>query len=227
MMILQIRVVELWLLLLFATIIPTFWLSDIRDYQRGVLVVGLVFCTILMFVLRRSMIRFIASLRKAMGFALKSRLGNFQDKLLSLENALAQAEGLSLKSHLFLIFSSSLVLSGNYILYGALVRTFGVILSAPRIVLGATLTQLGTLAPLPSVGTFGVHEGGWVLSFLSLGMSWEDAVLTGIASQFIPLAFALIASFVGVIYLNFLPSKEKHDELGAILSKKTRPTKNT
>jgi uncharacterized protein (TIRG00374 family) len=82
--------------------------------------------------------------------------------------------------------------AGQYVLYGLLLRAFGVVLPPEKIVVGVTIASAVGSLPVGSVGSVGTHETAWVAGFLWVGLPLEDAVVTGIATQVLTLAYATI-----------------------------------
>jgi len=72
-----------------------------------------------------------------------------------------------------------------------LIRAYGVALPLPKIVVGVSGAMIFGGVPLMTVGSFGTHETGWTLGFMWVGVSSQDAIVTGIASGLLTLGFAL------------------------------------
>ena len=62
--------------------------------------------------------------------------------------------------------------------------------------------------PLPTVGNVGTHETGWTLGFQAMGVSLQDAVVTGVASGLITLGFAVVFAIpAGLLHIARSPSR--------------------
>ena len=75
------------------------------------------------------------------------------------------------------------VLVLQILMYGAVLRSFGVTVGLLALVRGACVTFAGLAIPVPSVGTVGALEASWVIGFVWAGVGLETAILTGVVTQ--------------------------------------------
>ncbi len=87
-----------------------------------------------------------------------------------------------------------------------LIRAYGVELSLPQMVVGVSSAMIFGGVPLMTVGSFGTHETGWTLGFMWVGVSSQDAIVTGIASGLLTLGFALCFAIPAAIH--FLATRQ-------------------
>lgn len=85
--------------------------------------------------------------------------------------------------------------------FDAILRAFGVALDPIPLVQGAAVALAGPALPLPSVGSIGTLEASWVAGFVWVGVSLDQAVLTGVATQLVTLAFAALVALPSWLYL--------------------------
>jgi len=116
-------------------------------------------------------------------------------------NGLREAEGRIEASRnrnvLFLVITISLgIWISQYLMYYILLRGLGLELTFVLIVLGTTFAIFTSIAPIPSIGSFGVYEGLWAISFVAIGLPKETAIATGFAIHII---FILYFIFLGLI----------------------------
>ena len=83
-----------------------------------------------------------------------------------------------------------LVLGLQLLLYDTLLRACGLHLDWRQVVVGSTAAQVVGALPVITVGSLGTHETGWTAGFVWVGLGWTDAVLTGLVTQVVTLAFA-------------------------------------
>lgn len=96
----------------------------------------------------------------------------------------------------------TVVLQGMQIAaFDAILRAFGVALDPIPLVQGAAVALAGPALPLPSVGSIGTLEASWAAGFLWVGVSLDDAILTGVATQLITLVFAAVVALPSWLYL--------------------------
>ncbi len=99
----------------------------------------------------------------------------------------------------FLVITISLgIWISQYLMYYILLRGLGLELTFVLIVLGTTFAIFTSIAPIPSIGSFGVYEGLWAISFVAIGLPKETAIATGFAIHII---FILYFIFLGLIGL--------------------------
>jgi len=83
----------------------------------------------------------------------------------------------------------------------AILRAFAVDLDWLAVVQGTSVALAGPALPLPSVGMVGTLEASWAFGFVWVGLDLETAILTGVATQVITLAFAAVAALPSWWYL--------------------------
>jgi glycosyltransferase 2 family protein len=118
-----------------------------------------------------------------------------------LEEAVLERERLSIPRQCALWVSTILVVVLNQVAFDFLLRSLGYELSFLQVITGVSATQLFGALPLPTVGSVGTHEAGWVVGFVLVGMAKSDAVVTGVASQVISLLFNAILAIPAYLYL--------------------------
>lgn len=52
-----------------------------------------------------------------------------------------------------------------------------------RVFLGVLGAELAAALPIPTIAGFGTYEAGWTVSFVQLGFSREDAIITGVIAH--------------------------------------------
>jgi hypothetical protein len=93
---------------------------------------------------------------------------------------------------LTLATSGALLFVLQLALFGACLAACHISLSLPALTLGASSAHLSGVLPLPTLGNIGSHELGWVVGFMWVGVSQENAALSALVSQVSTLAFALL-----------------------------------
>ncbi|MFO0658743.1 MAG: lysylphosphatidylglycerol synthase transmembrane domain-containing protein [Polyangiaceae bacterium] len=143
--------------------------------------------------------------------ALATRLGKGEHpRVLKLTDSLDRllAGGLSLsgaqKAKTTLL--SLVVLVAQTSLFGAILLAFGVSLDPVSLLQGSCVAQVGAAIPVGSVGTVGTQEASWVAGFSWVGVSLDDAIVTGIACQVLTLLFAAVFAGCGALFLSRLPT---------------------
>jgi len=88
-----------------------------------------------------------------------------------------------------------------YIMFFIIIQSFGVSMDLLRSVIGSTGGVLTNVLPINSFGSFGTLEAGWTGGFILVGMSEQEAIITGFGSHIIELfastlqaAFCIVAS---------------------------------
>lgn len=77
-----------------------------------------------------------------------------------------------------------------FLLFWSIIAALGVEVGAVPALFGIAAAQITSALPLPSVGSIGVHEAGWVFAFRLVGVGLEDAVVTGVAGQILTLGYS-------------------------------------
>jgi hypothetical protein len=99
---------------------------------------------------------------------------------------------------LFSFLLSLLVWTSQYLMYYVLMRGLGMELSFALIVLGTTFAIFTSIMPVPSIGSFGVYEGLWTISFVALGFPKETAIATGFAIHIIFIVYFVFLGSIGI-----------------------------
>jgi hypothetical protein len=68
-------------------------------------------------------------------------------------------------------------------------------------IIGIMFPMISTFLPIQGLGGFGTFEGVWTISFMSLGISKEVAILTGFGFHLTFLMFAIIMGVYGLLTL--------------------------
>lgn len=106
---------------------------------------------------------------------------------------------------LFLVITISLgIWTSQYLMYYILLWGLGLELTFALIVLGTTFAIFTSIAPVPSIGSFGVYEGLWSIAFVSLGFPKETAIATGFAIHIIFIAYFIFLGLTGLISIGAL-----------------------
>lgn len=83
------------------------------------------------------------------------------------------------------------LLCAQALMFGCFVRACAPLtLSPPALWLGSAGAHLGGVVPLPTLGSVGGHEAGWVAGFTAVGLPLPAAILSAVLSQWVTLAFA-------------------------------------
>lgn len=128
-----------------------------------------------------------------------------------LESAIAERARLSWRRYGALWLMTILVVISNQVAFDFLLRALGYELSFLHIIVGVSATQILGAIPLPTVGSVGTHEAGWVVGFMLVGMARADAMLTGVASQVLSLLFNGILAVPAYFFLLRFSSDAESD----------------
>jgi hypothetical protein len=129
------------------------------------------------------------------------RIGAVRGGLAGLERTVGSEARLDRARRIGLL-AWTVVLQGMQIAaFDAILRAFGVALAPIPLVQGAAVALAGPALPLPSVGTIGTLEASWVAGFVWVGVGLDAAILTGVATQLITLAFAAVVALPSWLYL--------------------------
>lgn len=79
----------------------------------------------------------------------------------------------------------------HFAIYGCLLLAFDSALDLRQLVVGTAFMQITLAIPLPTLGSFGIFEAGWIAGFVWVGVPLEEAALMGVATQLITLGFAI------------------------------------
>ena len=85
--------------------------------------------------------------------------------------------------------------------FAAFLRAIHLPTPYPLVIVGATFATISKAIPLVTVGGFGVHEAGWSLGFLLVGMSLETAVASGFAVNMLTLVTSITLTGFTSIWL--------------------------
>jgi len=89
----------------------------------------------------------------------------------------------------------------QFAIFALVLWAFSIEVTALDVVVGVSLAQLAAALPLPSVGSVGTHEVGWVIGFGFVGVDRASAVVSGVAAQGFTLVFAAVVALVCAVYL--------------------------
>ncbi len=88
--------------------------------------------------------------------------------------------------------------------FGALyliVAGMGISLSVPNIIFGAAFVLLLLVLPVHGIAGFGTTETIWTLVYTPLGMTLEDAIISGFGYHIVLLAYTLTLGLFGSLLL--------------------------
>lgn len=83
----------------------------------------------------------------------------------------------------------------------AIMRAFGLPVSFPQTILGATAGVVTGFLPIGGIGSFGTLEAGWALGFVLVGLPQESAVASGLGSSVLTLLMGVPAGVLGWLSL--------------------------
>jgi len=99
------------------------------------------------------------------------------------------------------VFWTMAVWALQFVIFAAVLWAYAIDVGPLDVVVGVSLAQLAAALPLPSVGSVGTHEVGWVLGFGFVGVDRGAAVVSGVAAQLFTLVFAGIVALAAAGYL--------------------------
>lgn len=120
------------------------------------------------------------------------RVGFVPKTLTALEAAIASSARLSPRQWATLAASTAALTAVHFAIYGCLLMAFASPVSLPQLIVGTALTQVSAALPVPTVGSIGSYEAGWIVGFVWVGVPLAEAALMGVLTQLITLLFALI-----------------------------------
>jgi glycosyltransferase 2 family protein len=82
-----------------------------------------------------------------------------------------------------------------------LIYAMGFKLSYSIVLLGSTFAILSSVLPVQGIGGFGTTEGAWVVGFVLLGISRDDAISSGFGYHIIVLVFTILIGMIGLFFL--------------------------
>jgi uncharacterized membrane protein YbhN (UPF0104 family) len=120
------------------------------------------------------------------------RLERLREPLSRLAQALSEEAATPARRRATFFAASAAVTTGQYAMLGALARAFGLPIDVMDALVAVSIAQVASAIPLATVGTVGTYEMGWTLGFVAIGVPFDDAVATGVATQLVTLAFAAL-----------------------------------
>jgi hypothetical protein len=118
------------------------------------------------------------------------QMSRFKRTLAQGASALTQVAALSPLRALSLVALSALIMVGQYGLFYTLLRCCHIEVGLYALIIGSGGAHLAGALPLPTIGNIGSHETGWVLSFVAMGVSANDAGVSAALSQWLTLLLA-------------------------------------
>tara|TARA_Y100000310_G_C20663067_1_gene805886 strand:- start:692 stop:1669 length:978 start_codon:yes stop_codon:yes gene_type:complete len=107
------------------------------------------------------------------------------------------------------LFYSLFIWGVRFVLFWLITIGLGVEVGIWVGIIGITLPMLSTFLPIQGLGGFGTLEGAWVLSFMSLGIAKEVAILTGFGFHIVFLTFSIITGVYGFMALSLIKKLTK------------------
>jgi uncharacterized membrane protein YbhN (UPF0104 family) len=108
----------------------------------------------------------------------------------------------SLTSYILLSVTSLISWLFNFGIMYAFVRSLGIDISYPTLIVGATFANLTNILPISGIGNFGTLEAGWTAGFMLLGFDYQTAIATGFATHILAFLCALMVGLWGLVVLN-------------------------
>lgn len=94
----------------------------------------------------------------------------------------------------------SLTINSLMFIFGyLLMKSFGVGLSIWAIFVGGTLAFFITIIPIQGLFNFGTLEAAWTVSYMLVGLSKEQAIITGFSYHIINILFTIVMFLIGII----------------------------
>lgn len=150
----------------------------------------------------------LAAFRRWLGALLRIvRLGtrNFgraDSAMRKLEDALAEARRLEGWAYAKVALTSLGIFVGQSAIFGAILLAYDLPLPLLDLARGSAVALTGAALPLAAVGTIGTQEASWVAGFAWVGIPLEEAIVTGIAAQFVTLAFSALFALPAWLFLS-------------------------
>ncbi len=187
---LLVRLLELWLLLATAIVSAVLWFGDSSGQAAALAVLVALSLALVGF-------RYLLRFGIAVARWLAERTGLDKTALsrrvfAQLEEAKGESARLTPAQRWGVGVGSLVVVALQFLLYGCLVAACGLDVHPLQLVVGATAAQVAGALPVLTIGSLGTHESGWVLAFVALGVSRQDAVVTGLFTQVVTLLFAAL-----------------------------------
>lgn len=188
---LLIRLLELWIVLVAAALAAGAWFGAGDGGRAWMIAAAGLALGLSLFAFRRLVRAGVAAGRFVTRHTPLGRLAAIPRVLGQIDAAVADEARLGRGRRAAIFGCSVAVMALNYAVFGALLAALGYALDPRQIVVGVTASQLAGVVPAPSVGSVGTHETGWTAGFVWVGMALPDAVLTGLFTQVVTLAFAV------------------------------------
>jgi hypothetical protein len=196
-----VRLLELWVLLLFAAVAVVAWFGADEQVNTIGIFVGAGILTIMLFSFRiwvRWGARLATRIMNAFGLGKMAFLAEVLERV---EEAVMNSERQTIGHWAMLMGTSVLVFLFTVGTYDCLLRAVDLHLSPMQIIIGVTFAMVAGAIPVTSVGSFGTHETGWTAGFMWVGLSLNDALVTGLITQVMTLVFNVILAVPGHLYL--------------------------
>ena len=196
-----VRLLELWVLFTFAALAIAAWLGATESTNALFVGIGAVLLTVMLFSFRRLATSATKLAKRAMasfGWQNNTLLTSVFDRI---EAAVADSERHTKQQRIMLVLSSVLVFVLTVATYDCLLRAVDIHLHPLQVIIGVTFAMVSGALPVTTVGSFGTHEVGWTAGFMWVGLSLNDALLTGLITQVMTLAFNVVMAIPGHFYL--------------------------
>jgi len=108
--------------------------------------------------------------------------------------------------HIYCLFSSLLIWGFNCGMIYFLLVGMGFDLSYLSVIIGATFILLTTILPIQGIAGFGTTELIWTVVFVSLGLSTNAAILSGISYHIFLILFFMVLGIYGWLKIRILLS---------------------
>jgi len=99
---------------------------------------------------------------------------------------------LSPRQQIVLAGVSLLIVLGQLGLFATLATAFALDVPLLRNAIGASMSIVTSALPIAAFGTFGLHEAGWTLGYTSVGVSLQEALVTGLATSVVTYVYAAL-----------------------------------
>lgn len=88
-----------------------------------------------------------------------------------------------------------------YFLNYVLIRSLDINISFFAVLLASTFVVFMSILPIQGLGGFGTYEAGWTIGFISIGLTKELAINSGIVVHIIGIVYYMLLGFYGYQYL--------------------------
>jgi uncharacterized protein (TIRG00374 family) len=132
----------------------------------------------------------------------KSKYGNYI--LQKGDELVISFDTIGVRKNVFLVgfLSISIWVLSFVILYIILIG-MGIFLPIPNVIMGSTFILLTSVLPIHGIGGFGTTEAIWTLVYIPLGMTTNEAIISGFGYHLIILFFASILGLSGFLFLKW------------------------